>query len=273
MTKNLTLPPLPAPGQRRFGRFNLLGLQTLALREMRRFLSVWTQTVAAPLVTAGLFLAIFSLALGPGRGPVMGVEFVVFLAPGILMMTVIQNAFANTSSSIVISKVQGNIVDILMPPLSPLELMVGFMAGGAARGMVVAVFLMVALWLGLGIVPVHPFWVLLMVLVGSLLMSALGIVAGIYSNKFDQIAAITNFVVTPLSFLSGTFYALDSLPEWLQMISHLNPVFYVIDAARWGYLGTSDSNPLLGLAVSVVTTLAVSMLGWVWFRRGYRLKA
>jgi ABC-2 type transport system permease protein len=152
-------------------------------------------------------------------------------------------------------------------------LMVGFMAGGAARGMVVAVFLMVALWLGLGIVPVHPFWVLLMVLVGSLLMSALGIVAGIYSNKFDQIAAITNFVVTPLSFLSGTFYALDSLPEWLQMISHLNPVFYVIDAARWGYLGTSDSNPLLGLAVSVVTTLAVSMLGWGWFRRGYRLKA
>jgi ABC-2 type transport system permease protein len=273
MTENLTLPPLPAPGERRFGRFNWLGLQTLALREMRRFLAVWTQTIAAPLVTAGLFLAIFSLALGPGRGPVMGVEFIVFLAPGILMMTVIQNAFANTSSSIVISKVQGNIVDTLMPPLSPMELMAGYMAGGAARGMVVAILLMAALWIGLGIVPAHPLWVLLTVLVGSLLLSALGIVAGIYANKFDQIAAITNFVVTPLSFLSGTFYALDSLPGWMQVISHLNPVFYVIDGARWGYLGTSDSDPVLGLAVAAGTTLAVSVLGWSWFRRGYRLKA
>ena len=273
MAENRTLPPLPAPGERRFGRFNTLGLQTLALREMRRFLAVWTQTIAAPLVTAGLFLAIFSLALGPGRGPVMGVEFIVFLAPGILMMTVIQNAFANTSSSIVISKVQGNIVDTLMPPLSPFELMLGYLAGGAARGMVVAVLLMVALWVGLGIVPQNPLWVLLMVLTGSLLLSALGIVAGIYSNKFDQIAAITNFVVTPLSFLSGTFYTLDSLPVWMQVISHLNPVFYVIDGARWGYLGTSDSHPVLGLAVAAGATLAVSVLGWAWFRRGYRLKA
>ena len=184
MAENRTLPPLPAPGERRFGRFNTLGLQTLALREMRRFLAVWTQTIAAPLVTAGLFLAIFSLALGPGRGPVMGVEFIVFLAPGILMMTVIQNAFANTSSSIVISKVQGNIVDTLMPPLSPFELMLGYLAGGAARGMVVAVLLMVALWVGLGIVPQNPLWVLLMVLTGSLLLSALGIVAGLVTAMF-----------------------------------------------------------------------------------------
>ncbi len=262
-----------APGERRFGRINHLGLQTLALRETRRFLAVWTQTIAAPLVTAGLFLAIFTLALGPGRGPVMGVEFVVFLAPGILMMTVIQNAFANTSSSIVISKVQGNIVDTLMPPLSPGELVLGFLAGGAARGLIVALLLMTVLWAGLGIVPAHPLWVLLMVVIGSLLMSALGIVAGIYANKFDQIAAITNFVVTPLSFLSGTFYTLDSLPGWMQVLSHINPVFYVIDATRYGYLGTSDSDPLLGLAVAAASTGAVAALAWFWFRAGYRLKA
>jgi ABC-2 type transport system permease protein len=271
--KPMNLQRHKAPGERRFGRINHLGLQTLALRETRRFLAVWTQTIAAPLVTAGLFLAIFTLALGPGRGPVMGVEFVVFLAPGILMMTVIQNAFANTSSSIVISKVQGNIVDTLMPPLSPGELVLGFLAGGAARGLIVALLLMTVLWAGLGIVPAHPLWVLLMVVIGSLLMSALGIVAGIYANKFDQIAAITNFVVTPLSFLSGTFYTLDSLPGWMQVLSHINPVFYVIDATRYGYLGTSDSDPLLGLAVAAASTGAVAALAWFWFRAGYRLKA
>lgn len=259
-------------GERRFGHVNWLGLQTLALRETRRFLSVWTQTLAAPLITAGLFLTVFTLAIGPSRGAVMGVDFVVFLAPGILMMTVIQNAFANTSSSIVISKVQGNIVDTLMPPLSPSELVAGFLAGGAARGLVVALIIALALWPALGMVPANPLWLLLVVVLGAAMLGALGIVAGILSNKFDQIAAITNFIVVPLSFLSGTFYSLDSLPGWLQTVSHLNPVFYLIDGARYGYLGVSDSDPALGLAVIALTTAALSALSWHWFRRGYRLK-
>ncbi len=259
-------------GERRFGHVNWLGLQTLALRETRRFLAVWTQTLAAPLITAGLFLTVFTLAIGPSRGPVMGVDFVAFLAPGILMMTVIQNAFANTSSSIVISKVQGNIVDTLMPPLSPAELVAGFLAGGAARGLVVAMIIALALWPALGLVPAHPLWLLLVVLLGAGMLGALGIVAGIFSNKFDQIAAITNFIVVPLSFLSGTFYSLDTLPGWLQTVSHLNPVFYLIDGARYGYLGVSDSNPVLGLAVITLTTAGLSALSWHWFRRGYRLK-
>jgi len=259
-------------GERRFGRVNWMGLQTLALRETRRFLAVWTQTLAAPLITAGLFLTVFTLAIGPARGPVMGVDFVAFLAPGILMMTVIQNAFANTSSSIVISKVQGNIVDTLMPPLSPAELVAGFLAGGAARGLVVAVIISLALWPTLGMVPANPLWLLLVVLIGAAMLGAMGIVAGILSNKFDQIAAITNFIVIPLSFLSGTFYSLDSLPGWLQTISHLNPVFYLIDGARYGYLGVSDSNPLLGLAVITLTTAGLSALSWNWFRTGFRMK-
>jgi ABC-2 type transport system permease protein len=259
-------------GERRFGRVNWTGLQTLAMRETRRFLAVWTQTLAAPLVTAGLFLAIFTLAIGPSRGEVMGVAFTTFLAPGILMMTVIQNAFANTSSSIVIAKVQGNIVDTLMPPLSAGELVAGFLAGAAARGLLVAAAISLALWPALGMVPAHPLWLLLITLVGACLLGALGIVAGILSNKFDQIAAITNFVVTPLAFLSGTFYTLDALPRWMQVVSHANPVFYLIDGARYGYLGRSDSHPLLGLAITVATTAALSALAWWWFRKGYRLK-
>jgi len=259
-------------GERRFGRVNWLGLQTLAERETRRFLAVWTQTLAAPLITAGLFLTVFTLAIGPSRGPVMGVDFVAFLAPGILMMTVIQNAFANTSSSIVITKVQGNIVDTLMPPLSAAELVIGFLAGGVARGLVVALIIALALWPALGLVPARPLWLLLVVILGAAMLGALGIVAGILSNKFDQIAAITNFIVTPLSFLSGTFYSLETLPGWLQTISHLNPVFYLIDGARHAYLGVSDSDPALGLAVIALTTAALSALSWFWFARGYRLK-
>ncbi|MEZ5751161.1 MAG: ABC transporter permease [Paracoccaceae bacterium] len=259
-------------GTRRFGAVNWLGLETLALRETRRFLAVWTQTIAAPLVTAGLFLSVFALALGPQRGEVMSAPFIHFLAPGILMMTVIQNAFANTSSSLVISKVQGNIVDTLMPPLAPWELVLGFLAGGAARGALVALAVTLALGVFLGLWPQHPVWLALMVVVGSCLLGALGIAAGIISNKFDQIAAITNFIITPLSFLSGTFYTTATLPPLMAQVSHVNPVFYLIDGARWAYLDRSDSDPLLGLAVTSGTTLAISALAWAWLRRGYRLK-
>ena len=262
-----------AMGTRRFGRVNWLGLATLAGREVRRFLAVWTQTLAAPLITAGLFLAVFSLALGPMRGEVLGVPFLHFLAPGILMMTVIQNAFANTSSSIVIAKVQGNIVDTLMPPLSPAELVLGYLAGGVARGLLVAVAigLPVAWLLGVGVA--HPLWAAAFVLVGAAFLAALGIVAAIYANKFDQMAAITNFVVTPLSFLSGTFYSIQSLPPAMEAVLRLNPVFYLIDGMRFGMIGRSDADPWLGLAVSLGATLAVCLLAWHWFRIGYRMKA
>ena len=261
-----------AMGARRFGRVNWLGLWTLAARETRRFMAVWQQTVAAPLVTAGLFLGVFSLALGPSRGPVMGVPFIAFLAPGILMMSVIQNAFANTSSSIVGAKVMGNIVDTLMPPLSPLELVVGFLAGGFARGMLVAAVIVLGTGLTLGLWPANPLWLFTIIFVGSCMLGALGIAAGILSNKFDQIAAITNFIVTPLSFLSGTFYTIEALPPVMAAISHANPIFYLIDGARYGYLGRSDSDPVLGLVVTIGTTLALAGLSWVWLHRGFRLK-
>ena len=259
-------------GTRRFGRVNWLGLWTLAGREVQRFLSVWTQTLAAPLITAGLFLAVFSLALGPTRGEVLGVPFLQFLAPGILMMTVIQNAFANTSSSIVIAKVQGNIVDTLMPPLSPAEIVLGYLAGGVARGLLVAVAIALPLALLLGVGIAHPLWAAAFVLTGAALLAALGIVAGIFANKFDQMAAITNFVVTPLSFLSGTFYSVQGLPPALEAALRFNPVFYLIDGVRFGMIGRSDADPWLGLAIGVGATLAVCALAWYWLRAGYRLK-
>jgi len=261
-----------AMGTRRFGRVNWLGLYTLAGREVQRFLAVWTQTICAPLVTAGLFLLIFTIAIGPRRGDVMGVPFMHFIAPGILMMTVIQNAFANTSSSIVISKVQGNIVDTLMPPLSAGEIVLGYLAGAVARGMLVAIVIAAGLVLFLGIVPQHPVWALCFALIGSALLGGLGIVAGIFANKFDQMAAITNFIVTPLAFLSGTFYSVEALPPVLNQITHLNPIFYLIDGVRFGVIGASDSSPVLGLIVALGATLAICVIAWRMIATGYRLK-
>jgi ABC-2 type transport system permease protein len=262
-----------AQGVRRFGRWNTLGLYTLCEREILRFTVVWTQTLLAPLVTSGLFLLIFTIAIGPQRGDVMGVAFTDFIAPGILMMTVIQNAFTNSSSSIMVSKVQGNIVDTLMPPLSPAELVVGYMAGAIARGLIVAVAIAIGLALTTGLVPSHPLWLLVFVILGSALMGGIGIVAGIYAQKFDQMAAITNFIITPLAFLSGTFYSVEALPAGLREITHVNPIFYLIDGVRFGMIGVSDSAPLLGLAVSVFSVGVVSVVAWVLFRNGTRLKS
>ena len=260
-------------GTRRFGRVNWLGLYTLALREVRRFMAVRTQTVLAPLVQAGLFMTIFSIAIGPTRGEVMGVAFTTFIAPGILMMTVVQNAFANSSSSIISAKIQGNIVDTLMPPLSPAELVLGYLSGSIVRGVLVAAVIWVGLAVFLGIGVAHPVYALAFVLLGSALMGALGIVAGVFANKFDQMSAITNFIITPLAFLSGTFYSVQALPPGLREVTHANPVFYLIDGLRHGIIGVSDSEPALGLAICGATTLALGLVAWAMFRRGYRLKA
>lgn len=260
-------------GVRRFGRVNWLGTYTLVRREILRFMNVWSQTIMGPLVNAGLFLLIFTIAIGPQRGDVMGVPFMQFLAPGILTMTVIQNAFANTSSSLASAKVGGNIVDTLMPPLSALELLIGYIGGAVARGMIVAVVITVgAVWL-IGMPIVHPIWALTFVLLGSIVMGGLGMVAGVFANKFDQLSAMTNFIITPLAFLSGTFYSITALPPVLQTMSHWNPFFYIIDGVRYGTIGVSDSNPWIGLGVAGLCAVLILSLVWYWLRIGYRLKA
>lgn len=260
-------------GVRRFGRINWLGMATLAEREIRRYIAVWAQTLMAPLVTAMLFLLIFDIAIGSNRPDVQGVPFIQFLAPGILMMTIIQNSFGNTSSSMTSAKIMGNIVDTLMPPLSAGELLAGYLAGGISRGVFVGVPILIVMIVGLGMSVAHPLWLLIFVVIGSALLGALGLIAAILANKFDQLAAITNFVITPLSFLSGTFYSIQAVPPGMQIILQVNPIFYLIDGVRYGVLGVSDSSPWLGLLVSALSTGAVCFVVWRWLRLGYRLKS
>ena len=262
----------PDMGVRRFGRVNWLGTATLARREVMRFMAVWQQTIFAPLMTAGLFVLVFALALGRGRGEIMGLPYLQFLGPGILMMTVIQNAFANTSSSITSAKVQGNIVDTLMPPLSAGEMLAGYLTGSVVRAGLVALVIGTGMVIVTGAGIAHPLWTLTFVLLAALLLGGLGIIAGIMAQKFDQMAAITNFVITPLSFLSGTFYSVEGLPEPFRTLSHWNPIFYLIDGARYGVTGVSDAPVWRGFAICLAIVAFVLSLGWRWLKSGYRMK-
>lgn len=251
---------------------NALGLWTLYLREVRRFLKVYTQTIIGPVVTSMLFLAVFVLAIGRAVNVVGEVPFMEFLAPGLIMMAITQNAFANTSSSMMISKVQGNIVDTLMPPLTSHELTFGIAMGGATRGIVVgiAVGLVLSLFVPMG---VHNVGLIVYHAVGaSLMLSLLGVIGGIWSEKFDHIAAVTNFIITPLSFLSGTFYSIHRLPETAQTVALFNPFFYMIDGFRYGFIGQSDASVFVGMAVVAAMDAFLWFVCWRMFDSGYKLK-
>ena len=265
--------PAFAPRLRRFGAVNWLGFWTLYLREVRRFLKVSMQTVAAPVVTTLLFLAIMLLALGGQQRHIGDIAYAEFLAPGLIMMAMAQNAFANTSSSLMIAKVQGNIVDVLMPPLSAAEFTAGFALGGVTRGLLVGVVVGVTM---AAFVPVHlraPGFILFHAVAASLLLSLLGLLGGIWADKFDHIAAVTNFVVTPLSFLSGTFYSIDRLPPPFHAIALWNPFFYMIDGFRYGFIGHADGPVWIGVAVMTGTNVALLALCHTLVARGYKLKA
>jgi ABC-2 type transport system permease protein len=252
---------------------NVIGLQTLYLKEVRRFLKVPGQTLAAPVVTTLMFMLIFSLALGRGGRTVGDLPFLEFLAPGLVMMALIQSAFGNTSSSILISKIQGNIVDLLMPPLRPGELMLGLVAGAVTRGLMVALVVALAMLPFVALVPAHPLLVIYYALAGALMMALLGLLGGLWAEKFDQMAAVTNFVITPLSFLSGTFYAISQLPGPVQVIAHVNPFFYLIDGMRYGFTGHADGAIGLGMATVLVVDFALWLLAQRLIARGWRLKA
>ncbi len=270
-----TLPELPsAPGgPAPMGAVNWIGLKTLYLREVRRFIKVYTQTLVAPLVTTMLFLAVFALALGGDHRTVAGIPFITFLAPGLIMMAIAQNAFANTSSSLMIGKIQGNIVDSLMAPLNEHELVFGFAIGGMTRGIAVAVVVWVAMAFVVGLGVHSLFFIVYHAVMGALMLSLLGVAGGIWSDKFDHIAAVTNFVITPLSFLSGTFYSIQRLPEAAQIAAHFNPFFYMIDGIRYGFIGHADGNLWIGVAVMAVINAGLWWLCTWMFRTGYKLKA
>ena len=260
------------PAPRVYGAVNWLGAWTLFLKEVRRFLKVYFQTVLAPVVTTLLFLAVFALALGRVAASVKGVAFVEFLAPGLIMMAMVQNAFANTSSSLIIAKVQGNIVDMLMPPLTGVEQTAAVALGGVARGVTVGVAVTTAMAVFVPMHVHHLGLILYHAVMGSLMLSLLGMMAGIWADKFDHMAAVTNFLVTPLSFLSGTFYSIDRLPEGFHAFALANPFFYMIDGFRAGFIGQSDGSLAVGVAVVAAADAVLLLATWRMLATGYKLK-
>lgn len=258
---------------REFGAVNWLGLWTLYAKEVQRFAKIWLQTIAAPAMVSLLFLAVFSLVLGRSGRDVGGVPFVEFLAPGLIMMSLIQNSFQNATSTLMISKIQGNIVDVLMPPLSPAELMLGIALGAATRGIVVAIVGGVALYIFVPFSLVSVWPIVVFAVLSALVLSVTGVIVGIWAYKFDDIATITNFIVTPLAFLSGTFYSVERLPSFFHTLSQINPIFYMIDGFRSGFIGQSDASPLVALVVLISLNAVLWTTCYYLFAKGFKLKA
>ena len=256
---------------RQLGAVNWLGLWTLTGKETIRFVKVYAQTIIAPVITTLLFYAVFALALG-GQKIVHGIPYMEFLPPGLIMMSMAQNAFANTSSSLVISKVQGNIVDILMSPLSPMEFTLGYTLGGIARGLAVGVASVLSLAAFSDMVILHFSFILFHAVMGSMMLALLGVVGGIWSEKFDHMAAVQNFIVMPATFLSGTFYTADRLPETWRFLCHLNPFFYMIDGFRYGFIGVSDGTLGTGMMVMLLTNAILLTIAYRLIVAGYKLK-
>jgi len=263
-----------APGKPVLKGVNWGGLRTLYIKEVRRFFKVQMQTVWAPAVTTLLYLAIFTVALGRGGHTVMGVPFANFIAPGLIVMAMIQNGFANSSFSLLVGKIQGNIVDYLMPPLSTGELIAGLIGAAVTRAFLVgfAVWLAMLLWPGVSVHVRHPELVLWFGLMGSLLLAFLGLLTSVWADKFDHAAAVSNFVVTPLSLLSGTFYSVNQLAPTFRAISHANPFFYVISGFRAGFLGISDSPLWVGAVGLLLLNLTLWAACYSLLRSGWKIK-
>ncbi len=249
------------------------GFMALTGRETKRFIKVWAQTLGAPVVTTMLFLAVFVLALGETKKEVGGIPYLEFLGAGLVVMALAQNAFSNSASSLIIMKVQGNIVDLLMAPLPPAALLGGLVAGAALRGLAVAAVVVAAMWPIIGFSAPSPLTALAFAALGSTFMAILGVLAGLWAQKFDQMATITNFVVTPLAFLSGTFYSVERLPEGVRMVAYANPLFWMIDGFRAGITGHAEGSTVLGLLALATTTLVLWLVALRLVRRGWRLRA
>jgi ABC-2 type transport system permease protein len=248
------------------------GFPTLLYKELLRFWKVSFQTVAAPILTALLYLVVFAYALGDRVRMFDQVTYAQFLVPGLVMMSVLQNAFANSSSSLIQSKISGNLVFMMLPPISYLEFFGAYVLASMVRGLVVGCgVLAVTVWF-VDLRVAAPLWVLAFALLGAAILGALGLIAGIWADKFDQIAAFQNFVILPLTFLSGVFYSIHSLPAVWQSASHLNPFFYMIDGFRYGFFGVADFPPLASLAVVAVSFALLSAAALLLLRSGYKLR-
>jgi ABC-2 type transport system permease protein len=248
------------------------GFRALFYKELLRFWKVSFQTVAAPVLTAMLYLLIFSHVLEE-RVQVYGtLAYTAFLVPGLVMMSILQNAFSNSSSSLIQSKVTGNIIFVLLPPISYREFYAAYVLAAVVRGVIVGAGVLAVTSFFTTLQFAHPFWILAFALIAGGVMGSLGVVAGIWADKFDQLAAFQNFLIMPLTFLSGVFYSIHSLPDFWQGVSHFNPVFYMIDGFRYGFFGVSDVSPWHSFAVAFVSLVVLAALTLSFLRRGYKLR-
>ncbi|WP_371810943.1 ABC transporter permease [Caulobacter sp. S45] len=252
---------------------NWEGLSTLYRREVLRFWKVAFQTLLSPVVITLLYMMVFVVAMRGARPAVDGVSFAQFVGPGLIMMSILNNAFANSSSSLVQAKLMGTAVDFLTPPLSPAELSVGFTAGAVTRGLLVGLVTTITVWPFSRFGIVHPWAILYFSVMSSIVLALVGVVTGLWAEKFDHLASVTNFIVTPMTFLSGTFYRVTNLPAPFGALSKFNPFFYMIDGFRYGFIGRSDGSVLVGvfytLGLAIVLAVAVLQI----FRTGWRLKS
>tara|TARA_Y100000590_G_scaffold412152_1_gene506858 strand:- start:2415 stop:3227 length:813 start_codon:yes stop_codon:yes gene_type:complete len=258
---------------KRFGYVNWIGLWTLYKKEVLRFLIVAIQTVISPLVTSLLFLLVLSLAIGNERGEVLGFPFISFLAPGLIAMQVIQQAFSHSSSSFMIGKIQGNIVDILYAPLTPGEVTIAINLAACTRSLIIACTSIIVFNLIVDLEFYSFFYIFIFTFLGSFILSSIGIIIGLWAEKFDHMASATNFIIVPLSFLSGTFYSIDRLPDILKSISEVNPFFYMIDGFRYGFLGVSDGSVIFGLFYLIILSCITWFVSYILFKKGYKIKS
>jgi len=266
---------IPTPGEPVIPFINWGGMRALYVKEVRRFFKVQLQTIWAPAFTTLLYLLIFTLALGGSGRTVMGHPFASFVAPGLIMMGMMNAAYANASFSLLVGKMQGTIIDYLMPPLSTGEMLAALVGASVTRAVLVGIALWVAMlfWPGVDAIPAHPFMVLWFGMMGSVLLSLIGVLTSIWAEKFDHNAAIQNFVVGPLSLLSGTFYSIDRLHGIFQLLSHINPFFYVISGFRYGFIGTSDSPILVGALGLLALNLLLTWINYAALDRGWKIKS
>ena len=269
---------LTSPKPRTYGAVNWLGLWTLYKREVGRFMKVWMQTLLAPVVSTLLFMTVFKLAFGNRgelTGDFSGLDYNSFLAPGLIVMAMLQNAFQNSSSSLTVAKVQGSQVDFLMPPLSPVELTIGFIFGAVTRGIIVGAIAATGIhFSGLADLSVVHVWPIIWFgLMATIFLAAIGAMGGIWADKFDHLAAVSNFVIVPLTFLSGTFYDINVLVEPFKSLAYFDPIFFLIDGFRYGFLGAANSNVMTGMIVSAGSAFLASTGVWWMIKSGYKLKA
>ena len=259
--------------EKKFGYINWIGFWTLYKKEVLRFLIVVIQTVLSPLVTSLLFLLVLSLAIGNERGEVLGFSFITFLAPGLIAMQVIQQGFSHSSSSIMIGKIQGNIVDILYAPMTAAEITLAINLAACTRSLMIAIVSIVVFTFIVELQFYNIFYIFIFTFLGAFILSSLGIIIGLWAEKFDHMASATNFIIVPLSFLSGTFYSIDRLPDILKNVSEINPFFYIIDGFRYGFLGAADGSIQFGLFYLLILSFITWFAAYMLFKKGYKIKS